>query len=126
MRIQFDELNLYAEMAGDANGLQRAEVKEHAPKLWRPCGTSGKASDADVYGFPKLPRCRARQRHPELCQGRARIFDTVLPGRHRGSALGAWALDCGVRGLIPHSVHIPRPARLVVLDNVDPRWWKPR
>jgi glucose-6-phosphate isomerase len=40
-----------------------------------------------------------------------------------GSALGAWALDCGLRG--PHPVQgrfSTKFPRLVILDNVDPRF----
>jgi glucose-6-phosphate isomerase len=48
-------------------------------------------------------------------------YDTVCLVGIGGSALGAWALDCGIRG--PHPVqgaHSPSRPRLVILDNVDP------
>ena len=48
-------------------------------------------------------------------------YDTVCLVGIGGSALGAWALDCGLRG--PHPVQAafsPANPRLVILDNVDP------
>jgi len=48
-------------------------------------------------------------------------FDTVCVAGIGGSALGAWALDCGIRG--PHPVQgafTTEHPRLVILDNVDP------
>jgi glucose-6-phosphate isomerase len=48
-------------------------------------------------------------------------FDTVCVAGIGGSALGAWALDCGIRG--PHPVQgafTSQHPRLVILDNVDP------
>ena len=122
MRIQFDEVNLYAEMAGDANGLKRAEVKEHAPRALEALRNFRKASDADVYGFPKLPfdagQAKDILNYAQEVRG---SYDTVCLVGIGGSALGAWALDCGVRG--PHPTQRPYSTaspRLVVLDNVDP------
>ena len=37
-----------------------------------------------------------------------------------GSALGAWALDCGLRGPHPVQPAFSTHPRLVILDNVDP------
>ncbi len=48
-------------------------------------------------------------------------YDTVCLLGIGGSALGAWALECGLRG--PHPVQGPwtqKHPRLVILDNVDP------
>jgi glucose-6-phosphate isomerase len=122
MGIQFDELNLYAEMAGDANGLKRAEVKEHAPRALEALRNFREASDADVHGFPKLPfdagLAKDILNYAKDVRG---SYDTVCLVGIGGSALGAWALDCGVRG--PHPTQRPHSAaspRLVVLDNVDP------
>ncbi len=122
MRIQFDEVNLYAEMAGDANGLKRAEVKEHAPRALEGLRNFREASDADVYGFTKLPLDAGLAKDilnfaKDVCGS----YDTVCLVGIGGSALGAWALDCGLRG--PHPTQRPYSAaspRLVVLDNVDP------
>jgi glucose-6-phosphate isomerase len=50
-------------------------------------------------------------------------YDTVCVVGIGGSALGAWALDCGLRG--PHPVQAAHTAdnpRLVILDNVDPEF----
>jgi glucose-6-phosphate isomerase len=122
MRIQLDEVNLYAEMAGDANGLKRAEVKEHTAKALDALRSFRKASDADVYGFPKLPFDGGLAKDIlDYAKDVRGSYDTVCLVGIGGSALGAWALDCGVRGphptQRPHSVASPR---LVVLDNVDP------
>jgi glucose-6-phosphate isomerase len=122
MRIQFDEVNLYAKMAGDANGLKRAEVQAHAPRALEALRSFRKASDADVYGFPKLPfdavLAKDILNYAKDVRG---SYDTVCLVGIGGSALGAWALDCGVRG--PHPMQGPYSVaspRLIVLDNVDP------
>jgi glucose-6-phosphate isomerase len=60
----------------------------------------------------------------EILEYAARLrgtYDTVCLLGIGGSALGAWALDCALRG--PHPVQKPPSAqhpRLIVLDNVDP------
>ena len=122
MRIQFDETNLLAGMAGDGNGVTRAEIDQNRPRAAEALASFRKQSEEGLYGFPHLPfqprliqSCRA---YAESLRG---SFDTVCLVGIGGSALGAWALDCGIRG--PHPVQgafNPAHPRLVILDNVDP------
>ncbi len=122
MRIEFDETNLRAEMVGAAHGVTRGEIEQHLPKAPEAVRSFRQASEQGLYGFPKLPFQKglvkqilgyAREVH--------RSYDAVCLVGIGGSALGAWALDCGLRG--PHPVQgefsTARP-RLVILDNVDP------
>lgn len=121
MRIQFDETNLLADVAG-SHGVTRAEVKEHRKRALQALASFQKQSEAGTYGFPHQPfqtrLIRSVRAYAESVRG---SFDTVCLVGIGGSALGAWALDCGLRG--PHPV---QPAfttnhpRLVILDNVDP------
>jgi glucose-6-phosphate isomerase len=122
MRIHFDETNLHASMVGEAHGITPAEIKAHLPKAAAALKSFRKASDEQLYGFPALPfdsgLVKAIRGYAEEVRG---FYDTVCLVGIGGSALGAWALDCGLRG--PHPVQRPfSPAapRLVVLDNVDP------
>lgn len=75
-----------------------------------------------TYGFPHLPFDRASRDAITAYAGSVRgRFDTVCVVGIGGSALGAWALDCALRG--PHPVQAafsPANPRLVILDNVDP------
>jgi len=122
MNIQFDETNLLAEMVGKANGVTRAEAGRAQSKAQKALAAFRKRSDAGLYGFPQLPFqskvIRAILRYAGEVRG---SYDTVCVVGIGGSALGAWALDCGVRG--PHPVQgafTPDHPRLVILDNVDP------
>ena len=122
MNIQFDETNLLADMVGKAHGVTRAEVERAQPKAQKALAGFRKLSDAGRYGFPQLPFqskvIKAIARFAAEARG---SFDTVCVVGIGGSALGAWALDCGLRG--PHPVQgafTTGHPRLVILDNVDP------
>jgi glucose-6-phosphate isomerase len=122
MNIEFDEKNLLADIAGKANGLTRAEVERAQPKALRALKSFRKQSEAGLYGFAHLPFQAQTIREIEQYAAAVRgSYDTVCLVGIGGSALGAWALDCGIRG--PHPVqgaHTPEHPRLVILDNVDP------
>ena len=122
MNIQFDEKNLLADMVGKANGLGRSEIERSKGKALKALKSFRRQSDEGRYGFPHLPFqtgvIQAIGQYAEEARG---SFDTVCVAGIGGSALGAWALDCGIRG--PHPVQGAFTAehpRLVILDNVDP------
>ena len=122
MPIHFDEKNLTAAMVGDNNGVTPGELKKASQAALNAVASFRKQSDEGKYGFPELPSqtsvAKAILRYAESVKG---SYDTVCVIGIGGSALGGWALDCGLRGPHPvqgkHSVDFPR---LVVLDNVDP------
>jgi glucose-6-phosphate isomerase len=120
--IQFDERNLLADMVGRGNGITRAEIERSTAKALKALKSFRKLSDGGVYGFPHLPFQTAAIGAIRKFAGSVRgTFDTVCVVGIGGSALGAWALDCGMRG--PHPVQgafTPDRPRLVILDNVDP------
>jgi glucose-6-phosphate isomerase len=122
MGILFDETNLHAEMVGATHGVKRAEVDRHLPKAIEALQGFRKAVDDGLYGFPLLPFQGGLLNEILRYAGEVRgSYDSVCLVGIGGSALGAWALDCGLRG--PHPVQgkfsTARP-RLVVLDNADP------
>ncbi len=127
MAIYFDETNLRAGMVGAADGISEAEIRRYSPKALSGLKNLRARCDEGRYGFPALPfdetTCRAIQRYAAEVRG---TYDTVCLVGIGGSALGAWALDCGMRG--PHPVQgafskdFPR---LVILDNVDPTFVEP-
>jgi glucose-6-phosphate isomerase len=122
MNIQFDEKNLLAEIVGKGNGITRMELERAQSKALKALKNLRKDSEAGKYGFPHLPFqagvIKAIGKYAAEVRG---SYDTVCLVGIGGSALGAWALDCGMRG--PHPVQgsgtSERP-RLVILDNVDP------
>src|SRR5579864_6581286 len=122
MNIQFDDKNLRAEVVGKANGLTRSEIDGSQAKALRALKSFRKQSEQGLYGFPHLPFqdavIRSITRYARELSG---SYETVCVVGIGGSALGAWALDCGIRG--PHPVQgtfgTDHP-RLVILDNVDP------
>jgi glucose-6-phosphate isomerase len=123
MRIQFDDTNLRAAMIGDVHGLKSSEIKvAHPVALGALAGFRKVMEEGRYGGFPHLPFQTEVIRAIEDFAARVRgSFDTVCLVGIGGSALGAWALDCGLRG--PHPVQrawSPGHPRLVVLDNVDP------
>jgi glucose-6-phosphate isomerase len=122
MNIQFDEKNLLADVVGRADGLTRPEIERHHSRALKALQSFRKKSEQNLYGFPHLPfqapTVKAVNQYAAEVRG---TYDTVCLIGIGGSALGAWALDCGIRG--PHPVQGPfTPAhpRLVILDNVDP------
>jgi glucose-6-phosphate isomerase len=122
VRIQFDETNLLAEVVGKGNGISRAEADRSRGKALKALKSFRKLSEQGLYGFPHQPFQTAVIK--EVTEFAASVrggYDTVCVVGIGGSALGAWALDCGLRG--PHPVQGPYSAerpRLVILDNVDP------
>lgn len=122
MRIHFDEINLLAEVVGKGNGISRAEAERSRGKALKALRSFRKQSEQALYGFPHQPFQAAVIR--EVVDYAASVrggYDTVCVVGIGGSALGAWALDCGIRG--PHPVQgafTPERPRLVILDNVDP------
>jgi len=122
MKIQFDEKNLMAGMVGKANGVTRSEFERSKTKGIKALKSFQKLSEQGRYGFPHLPFQKKAiadiGRYADSVRGG---YDTVCVVGIGGSALGAWALDCGIRG--PHPVQgawTPERPRLVILDNVDP------
>ncbi len=122
MGIDFDSTNLLAGMVGPENGLTPKEWRDASPSAANALKSFRKSYEAGDYGFPDLPfqtrLVKELQRHARQMQG---SYDTVCLVGIGGSALGAWALDCALRG--PHPVQKPfskSHPRLVVLDNVDP------
>ncbi len=122
MRIQFDETNLLADVAGKGNGISRAEAERSRGKALKALASFRKQSEQGLYGFPHLPFQTAVVKDVlSYAAGLRGSYDTVCVVGIGGSALGAWALDCGIRG--PHPVqgpYTPEHPRLVILDNVDP------
>lgn len=97
-------------------------MDRHVPRAIEGLRAFRKASQDGLYGFPELPfqggLAREILRYASEVRG---TYDTVCLVGIGGGALGAWALDCGLRG--PHPVQgkfSPARPRLVVLDNVDP------
>ena len=122
MAIQFDERNLFADMVGRSSGITRAGIERSTPKALKALESFRKLSGSGVYGFAHLPfQTAAIGAIREFAASVRGTFDTVCVVGIGGSALGAWALDCGMRG--PHPVQgafTPGHPRLVILDNVDP------
>jgi glucose-6-phosphate isomerase len=122
MRIHFDETNLLAGTVG-RHGLEPAEIREHKPRAVEALRAFRKAAvDENRYGFPSLPANDTLAREILGYAGQVRrTYDTVCLVGIGGSALGAWAIDCAIRG--PHPVQgefSTSHPRLVILDNVDP------
>ena len=122
MRIEFDETNLLARMVGERDGLSASEINQDSSKALEALRAFQKTSEAGAQGFPDLPFQGETTREVLKCARELRgSYDTVCLVGIGGSALGAWALDCAIRG--PHPVQqafSPKHPRLVVLDNVDP------
>jgi glucose-6-phosphate isomerase len=119
MKIQFDEKNLLATMVGNPNGLTQDEITKATPAALQALSSFQASSEQQLYGFPHLPfqvdLIKSIVDYAKEVQGN---YDTVCVVGIGGSALGAWALDCGLHG--PHPVQSDSHPRLVILDNVDP------
>ena len=118
--IHFDDTNLIAPR-GVAGGVTLSEIQEQRARAEAAAPAFRKIFEAGrKAGFPRLPF----EPVDEIlgCAGELRgSYDTVCLAGIGGSALGAWALDCALRG--PHPVQRAfsgEHPRLVVLDNVDP------
>src|ERR1022692_489229 len=120
MKIQFDETNMLSGVAGEANGISRSEIGQHQKRALDALASFRKQSEANEQGFPHLPFQTETIKEVRAYAVRG-SYDTVCLIGIGGSALGAWALDCGIRG--PHPVQgafSSAHPRLVILDNVDP------
>ncbi len=122
MTIQFDDTNLLAGMVGEKHGLAAEEFQRESAFAIEALRAFQKSCEEGKYGFPHLPFDQATIKSIRAyAAGLGGSYDTVCLVGIGGSALGAWALDCGMRG--PHPVQgaftAARP-RLVILDNVDP------
>lgn len=119
MSIRFDEKNLLASAVGEEHGLTPAEIRDAAPRAKDALAGFRRHSEAGTYGFPHLPFqtpvIKDILGYAKEVDG---AYDTVCVVGIGGSALGAWALDCALRG--PHPVQSAKHPRLVILDNVDP------
>jgi glucose-6-phosphate isomerase len=123
MHIKFDHRNLLAEVIGDhAHAITAAEMTQGPPAATEALRGFKKLVDEKTVGFPHLPFQRndidAIAAYAKEMRGQ---YDTVCVAGIGGSALGAWAVDCGMRG--PHPVQGAFSGsfpRLVILDNVDP------
>lgn len=122
MKIQFDHTNLLAAMVGDAHGISAAEYKSQLRRGPEVVKAFRKLVDRGEVGFPLLPFQTATLKEIQAFARKVRgNFDAICLLGIGGSALGAWALDCALRG--PHPVQKPfskANPRLVILDNVDP------
>ncbi len=122
MSIHLDHANLLAGIVGESDGLTEPEIQQHSSKALEALRGFQKMSEEGRYGFPHLPFQTSTAREIIEYAGQRRgSYDTVCLVGIGGSALGTWALDCGIRG--PHPVQkafSKQHPRLVVLDNVDP------
>ena len=118
MRILFDETNLLADVVGRGNGISRSEAERSRGKALKALAGFRKQSEQGLYGFAHLPFktdvIKAVAKYAASVRG---SYDTVCVVGIGGSALGAWALDCGIRG--PHPVQgafsTERPHTVTVL-----------
>jgi len=120
--IHFDEANLTSAMIGAAQGVTPSEVQKSEKAALAALGNFHQQVEAGTYGFPHLPFDKAMiasiQKH---AKAKAGGYDTVCVVGIGGSALGAWAVSCAMRG--PHPIQgafSTKFPRLVILDNVDP------
>jgi len=122
MAIYFDSRNLSADRVGSEHGLTPGEIQAEARTASQALDQFHRLVDEGRYGFPHLPFDRKTHREIQKWADSMRgIYDCVCVVGIGGSALGAWALDCALRG--PHPVQpafSTKNPRLVVLDNVDP------
>ncbi|MGC8792920.1 MAG: glucose-6-phosphate isomerase [Bryobacteraceae bacterium] len=122
MRIVFDETNLLSAMVGEAHGLTPAEYKAQMRRGPEVVNSFRKLVERGEVGFPKLPFDTGMLKEIQAFARKVRgSYDAVCLLGIGGSALGAWALDCALRG--PHPVQkafSTKNPRLVILDNVDP------
>src|SRR5260221_1913622 len=119
MAIRFDDTNLHAHMVGDAHGLTPSEIESGTPKAMAALAGFRAVWENGKVRFPDLPTQSGIAKEILAYAAEAKgSYDTVCLIGIRGSALRAWALDCGIRG--PHPVQSTANPRLVILDNVDP------
>jgi glucose-6-phosphate isomerase len=122
MAIHFDPTNLSAAMVGTTHGVTPEEVAAAQSKALAALAGFRASVDAGSYGFPHLPfQSKLIKEIQAYARKIAGSYDTVCVIGIGGSALGAWALDCGLRGQHPIQPAVSaKSPRLIVLDNVDP------
>lgn len=122
MVIQFDPTNLLTRMVGEEHGLTESEVAQAKPRALDALKHFQQAIKRGQYGFPHLPFAQELRNEIRSYANQVNdAYDTVCLVGIGGSALGAWALDCALRG--PHPLQPPfskSHPRLIILDNVDP------
>ncbi|MCS7313997.1 MAG: glucose-6-phosphate isomerase [Bryobacterales bacterium] len=122
MKIRFDETNLLAPMVGEAHGISASEYRSQLRRGPDVVRAFRKLVDRGEVGFPTLPYQKGVLKQIQTFARKVRgSFDSICLLGIGGSALGAWALDCALRG--PHPLQKPfskAHPRLVILDNVDP------
>src|SRR6187549_1200235 len=102
MRITFDYANCTSAMVGD-HGISADALRSSASAVLAALDGFHQSVDAGKYGFPHLPFDKAVIKAiSEYAKDQRGSYDTVCVVGIGGSALGAWALDCGLRG--PHPV----------------------
>ena len=109
-------------MVGEKHGVTSQEVSAAKPAALAALAAFQKSVEKEAYGFPHLPfQTKLIREIVDYAKSVDGKYDTVCVVGIGGSALGAWALDCGLRG--PHPVQkafSTKNPRLVILDNVDP------
>jgi glucose-6-phosphate isomerase len=122
LEIKFTYANALTRRVGQ-HGLSEAEFDKGAGEA--AVGAFRARVESGEVGFPELPEEKPTSDAVQefTAELRPAIDDVLLVGIG-GSALGAYALDVGIRG--PHPLQqamsrkVKNPPRLVVLDNVDP------
>ena len=124
MAIHFDPANLLDTSVGAKHGIAAAEPGRHAEKAAEAVRAFQASVDSGKYGFPHLPfDTKAHKSYLDYAVSVKGSYDTVCVVGIGGSALGAWALDCGLRGQHPiQAAFSAANPRLVILDNVDPEF----
>jgi len=123
MAIHFDSTNLMAQMVGEADGLTADELDGNKEAALLALAAFRQVGGKDgKYGFPDLPSNKADiHKIQKFAASVKDSYNTVCVVGIGGSALGAWALDCGLRGQHPiQTAFSTKNPRLVILDNVDP------
>jgi glucose-6-phosphate isomerase len=120
--IHFDYANLLADVVGPDHGLSPSEIASQDHAAADAVSSFRRKSESGKYGFPHLPFQEQVisdiLKYARAVRGR---FDDICLIGIGGSALGAWALDCALRGPHPVQPKFGRSnPRLVILDNVDP------
>ena len=101
--IQFDYANLLADVVGAEHGVGRTEIEQAREGAAQAVQSFRQKVEAGRYGFPHLPfQQKVIDQVRAFAAGCTGRFDAICLVGIGGSALGAWALDCALRG--PHPV----------------------
>ena len=92
MKIQFDEINLLADMVGSAHGVSGSEVKASSAMASEGLQAFRQRSESGEIGFPHLPfQSAAIAAIRKYAAGVRGSYETVCLLGIGGSALGSWA-----------------------------------